>query len=196
MPTWPSETLVPVYACSPPGLLDPVLRFSSDQGYEIRRSQWSRSRRTYQLVYWGNSHELTIILDFIERELRGGAASFDWSYPYPSAIFSINAGTPQVLSTQWAHGLQTGDSVIVTNTNSHNGTYQVGRIHHTAVQLLGTSGGSSEGTGGKVTQFFPYMSLQLDGDSLQPPELSHGYGVFANNDGLARLTLTLREEFS
>ena len=194
MPTWPA-TIVP-YSCSPPGFIDPVLRFSADQGYEMRRSRFSRSRRTYQLVFWETANVMNFILDFIEREIRGGTLSFSWSYPYPMAVFSINAGTPNVLTTVYTHGLQSGDQVVVTGTNSHNNTYTVTRVNIQALQLQGTSGGSSEGSGGLVAQFFPYMVLQLDGDTLAPAELQHSFGPFRDDDSLTRLNLTFLEQFS
>jgi hypothetical protein len=196
MPTWPSPALVPIHSCSPHGLIDPILRFSADQGYEIRRSRFSRSRRTYQLVYWHSADAIMILLDFIEREIRGGALSFVWTYPYPTQINSINAATPNLVATTWPHGLQTGDQVVITNTNSHNGTFTVTWVSLNHFSLQGTGGGSAEAAGGLAAQHFPFMTLTLEGDTLEPPELEHSFGAFRNNDALARLSLSFREEFA
>lgn len=196
MPTWPPVTTIAPYSCSPHGIIDPVLRFSSDQGYEIRRSRHSRSRRTYQLVYWENAHLIMLLLDFIEREIRGGALSFDWTYPYPMRITQITAATPNLVQTPWHHGLQTGDQVVITNSATHNGIRTVTRVNLNNVSLQGTAGGSPEAAGGLIAAYFPYMSLQLDGDALAPPELQHSFGAFRDNESLARLTVSFKEEFA
>ena len=196
MPTWPSATVIPPYSVSPFGIIDPVLRFSSDQGYEIRRSRWSRSRRVYQVTYWDSTNLILQIIDFIERELRVGALSFSWTYPYAQSITSISAATPNLLTTTYVHGLQTGDYAVLADTATHDGTYTVTRINANNVQLQGTTGGVAEGAIGTIAAYYPYMSLQLEGDTMQIPEAMHGWGAMVNDDGYIKLNLMFREEFA
>jgi phage-related protein len=196
MPTWPTATTLQPYSCSPFGIVDPVLRFESDQGYSVRRSRYSRSRRLYQLVYWNQTDELLLLTDFIEREIRGGALSFAWTYPYPQLVSAITADSPNVVSTTYRHGLQTGDFVDITGAASHNGRYQIVRVGATQFSLTGTIGGSPEGSGSRVAVHLPYTALILDNDTMPIPDIQHGWNAFRDNVGLARLTLVLREEWA
>lgn len=194
MPTWPAAPIP--HHVSAPGIIDPVLRFSVDQGYEVRRSRWSRSRRLYQVTYLGTANDILTLFDFLEREIRGGSLSFSWAYPFGQKIQSINTDVPNHLQTQWIHGLQSGDFVSIAGTVAHNAVYQVQRISFTGLNLLGTSGGTAEGTGGTLAPYFPFMSLQLEGDILPPPEVAHDFGAFRDNDSLTRVSFTFREEFA
>lgn len=193
MPLWP-VTPVP-YHVSAPGVLDPVLRMDTDQGYSVRRSRFSRRRRLYQVSYLGTADEIMILLDFIEGTIRGGALSFSWIYPYGQMIASISSATPNLLTTSYRHGLQTGDQVNIAGTVSHNGIFTVTVTGVTTATLTGTAGGSAEGAVGTVAFYLPFASLQLDGDTLPPPEVEHDFGPFRDNDSLTRLTVTIKQEF-
>jgi phage-related protein len=195
MPTWPPPSVLEPYSCSPHSIQDPVLRFEVDQGYSVRRSRHSRSRRLYQVMYFAATHELLIITDFIEREIRGGALSFAWTYPYPQAITAISAASPNVVTTTYVHGLQSQDHVDITGTLTHNGRYQITRVGPTQFALNGVTGGSPEGSGGSVAIHLPYATLLLDNDTMPAPDIMHGWNAFRDNVGLARLPLTIREEF-
>jgi hypothetical protein len=193
MPSWPT-TPTP-YSVSPFGLLDPVIRFEVDQGYSVRRSRWSRGRRLYQVTYLEPSDTLLPLTDFIERVIRGGALSFDWTYPYPSTLFSIVNSTPNAVTMTAAHGLQTGDQVVITGTASHNNTYTITRTGATTYTLDGTAGGTSEGAVGSAALVLPYAALVLENETLAPPDFQHDFGPLQDTNGLFRLALHIREEF-
>lgn len=176
--------------------MDVVLKFESDQGYSVRRSRHSRNRRLYSLTYWATAHNLLQVLDFVEREIRGGALSFAWTYPYGQHIAFINNTVPNLVATTYVHGLQTGDQVAISNTATHNSIYTVTRVNANTLHLQDTSGGSGEGPGGRLAVHLPYASLQLENDTTPLPEPLHDYGPFIDDDSLTRISFLIREEFA
>jgi hypothetical protein len=171
------------------------LKFVTDAGYEVRRPRWSRSRRSYQVTYLGNAHELAPIYDFVEREIRVGALSFVWVHPYGASVTSISNATPNLLTMAYAHGWQSGDSITISGTSSHNNTFTVTRVSATQVSLNGTAGGAAEGALGVAALRLPYASLQVE-DALPVAEYEHAFGPQIDNKGLLRLSLVIQEQFA
>lgn len=191
MPTLPSSP-APLRV-SAPQLIDPVLLQQFDQGYEHRRSRYSRGMRRFTLEYLLASNDLHTIIDFFERQTRGGALAFDWDYPYTHSIVSISNATPNVVTTQYNHGFQTNDQVTITGTASHNNTYTITRSSATAFTLTGTAGGSSEVVG-NVAMHFPYMVV-IAAEALPAPQYREGFGALRNDDGVFSWSLTIEERF-
>lgn len=191
MPTLPASP-APLRV-SAPQLIDPVLIQVFDQGYEHRRSRYSRGYRRFTVEYFLTSNDLHTIIDFFERQTRGGALSFDWVYPYQHSIATISNGTPNVVTTTYNHGFQTNDQVTITSTASHNNTYVITRTSATAFSLNGTSGGSSEVIG-NVSLYFPYMVV-IASDAVPAINYTEGFGALQNDSGLFSWNIVIEERF-
>ena len=192
MPTLPSSPAP--QRVTPPQIIDPILIQQFDQGHEHRRSRYSHARRRYNLEYLVSADDLHILLDFFERQTRGGVLSFDWDYPYSHNIAGISTNIPNILTTAYEHGLQTNDQVVVDDTASHDGTYTITWFSTTKFLLVGTSGGTAEGAIGTVRQHFPKMAIVAP-EQLPLPAYREGFGALQNDSGLFDFAITLEEKF-
>ncbi len=80
-----------------------------------------------------------------------------WTYPAVSIVSSTDA-TPIVLTVGTGHGFLAGDIVTVAShlTNTHaNGTWTLGTVGATTLQLLGTTGTGGGSGGATGTVNFP-----------------------------------------
>lgn len=193
MPTWP--TVPEPQECTPFTVHDPMYEYAVDQGYRLRRSRSSRSRRGYTLMYLENADAMYVITDFIERVIRVNTLSFDWVYPYGSAIFNITSGNPNRVTMTHRHGMQTGQGAEIAGTATHDGLYVVTRFSDTDLDLDGTAGGVAEGVGTLAARF-PRMVCKFSGDMMHVPEILPDFGAFRDDEGLARLTFQIEEEFA
>lgn len=154
---------------SAPSIIDPLHRFSVDQGYEVRRTKFSRPRRRYEVIWRGlptrQYHELR---DFVLQH-RLGLTPFSWTHPTAYDTVASNNTSPVWLS--YAHGLTTGQWIWVTNSQPNttlNGIRQVVRADHLNVYLPGTvAGGAGVAT---VSVHFPYAVARFPDDTWEAPE--------------------------
>jgi len=194
VPTWP---VVPEpLRCTSFSIQDPIYEYAVDQGYRLRRSRSSRSRRGYTLTYLEDADTMFIITDFIERVIRGNALSFDWVYPYGSAILSINTSTPNRVNLTHRHGMQTGQGAEIVGTATHDGLYIVTRFTDTTLQLNGTSGGVGEGSMGTLAIRFARMVCKFSADTMPAPQIFSAFGPYRDDTGLGSLTFQIMEEFA
>ena len=193
MPSYPFPPAP--YQVTPFQPIDPIYTMQVDQGYDIRRSRFSRRRRQFTMVYRNQASDIHAIMDFIERETRGQALAFDWTYPYPHTITNIANGAPNVVTTSHRHGYQTGDQAVITNTASHNGTYTIAYINQTQFSLDGTSGGASESIG-NVAFHLPRAMFLFQNGTVPLPQLVHDFGPLRDNDGLFNWSIQIQETFA
>ena len=192
-PTSPAPASV-----STAGLVDPVLRLRFDQGHESRRSRYSQGWRRYTLEYLGKTAaELRIFEDFYERVTRGGALSFDWTHPSPHTVTDASNASPIVVTTTAAHGLQTGDSVVIagvlTNTNA-NGTHVVTYASATTFSLDGTTGNGAYGGGGTAAVHLPYAVWIVQNETWGPA--AKLIGPDADAKGFFNFVITIEQRFA
>ncbi len=193
MPTWPILPLP--YSVSPFGVIDPAHIAQVDQGYSLRRSKYSRSRRLYQIVYLDTADNIQILTDFIERVTRVNALAFDWTFPYAQTITTISTGNPNILTTVNTHGLQTRQQVVVANTATHNGTFTITRIDATSFALDGTSGGGGESIGDVAFHAQTGVCV-FPGDRMPIPEQQHAFGPLRDAEGLFTFTVPIEVVFA
>ena len=194
MPIFLPATPVPS-SISAPRIYDPLLRFQTDAGYEVRRSRVSRPRRLYTLDWLGRStEELRAIRAFV-LEVRGGALTFSWTHNTAVDPVHLDATTPVIANFQTAHGLFSKQWLYLETPQPGlplvPGFYQYDVLSPTQVTLLGTV---SIGAGNCLARVhLPTASLVLaedtwdGGTKLIGPEQT-GAGRF-------HMSLTLKEEF-
>lgn len=153
---------------SAPAIIDPAIRFSTDGGYELRRSKHSRPRRRYTLDYLGKPAEnLHYLRDFIA-EVRLGVTPFAFIHPTALDVVTITNTTPVILT--YFHGLNTGQMVWVsasTNTSLVALGWVVTRISNSQLSLNGsTAGGAGTAT---VQVYLPQAVLTFADDTWTSP---------------------------
>jgi hypothetical protein len=115
--------------------------------------------------------------------ITGNVALGDHVGTYPDGLYSLvyklKAGTFAITAfadysatvvstvkvTAAAHGLETGEYVIITGTTNYNGTFQITKIDASNFYILATWVITQTGTGQRyyVTTFKPYVYCRLEG---------------------------------
>jgi phage-related protein len=174
------------------GVQHPQIVHRVDDGYELRRSRYTRGTRRYRLEYIVTTADFHVLQDFVYRETANGVLSVEWTFPYPHRIVSITAATPNVVTTVATHGYQTGDMVEISSTPTQNGTHTITRIGATTCSLDGSAGGTPA-TEGFVALYFPVMLIRLpDGEFPMPEKLKAG---ISDTYGWHRFSLDLEEGY-
>ena len=167
MPSFPT-TVLPSHV-SPPAIIDPMIEFSSDQGYQIRRARTSRPRRRWTMDYLGkNVDELRQIRDFF-LQVRLGALEFAWGHPTAVDPVLVSPTTP--VTVQWRHGLYTGMWIFIANgpnPSINNQAFQITRFNEITVTLNGTSAAGIQGLADAVV-YVPHAVGIFRDDTFESP---------------------------
>jgi phage-related protein len=167
MPTYPLPPF-PSHV-SPPAILDPMIEFSSDQGYQIRRARTSRPRRRWTLDYLGKTvDEMRQIRDFLQQS-RLGALEFAWAHPTAIDKVTVAATTP--VTVQWRHGLYTGMWIFIFNSPNpsiNNQAFQITRFNEITITLNGTSAAGINGTADALV-YVPHAVGIFREDTFESP---------------------------
>lgn len=153
---------------SAPTIIDPMLKFETDQRYSVRRALSSRPRRRFTVEWLGKTtYEMRTIRDFL-MQCRLGASVFSWQHTMSVDLASFLSTTPVILAGYW-HGLYTGQWVIVTQASipAIEGIWQVTRIDATQIALNGSSA-----VGAGTCMALPYLPTAVgifDQDEWQSP---------------------------
>lgn len=141
---------------SAPEILDPVYRFRSDAGYEVRRTQTMRPRRRYTMDYLGKgTHELRLIRHFFTLQ-RYGTLPFAWWHPTALEPVVFDPTTPIILHFTTAHGLMDGQMLGVFQSPSGNAANGFWTITSGGSGTVLLNGSTSVGTGpGAVRVYLP-----------------------------------------
>jgi hypothetical protein len=154
---------------SAPAIIDPVHRFTSDSGYEIRRSKHSRPRRRWTVEWLGKTAgEMHGIRDFLH-EVRGGALEFGWVHPTAFEFCVVGNTTP--IQVSYPHGLVTGQAVAIlvsTLPGLVGTTWGVTRLNST---LLTLNGSNAQGVAGYalINVYVPHAVAILSQDTWESP---------------------------
>lgn len=175
---------------SAPEVIDPMLRMSVDQGYEVRRVRHSRPRFRYTVEWLGRTtNEMRSIRDFLMQQ-RLGTLSFRWFHlTARDTDVQVYPTTPITLVFPWGHGLFSGMWVYLTNPAGVNAAlngsvWQITRLSSSEVLLNGST--SLGGPGGCTAQvMLPRAVARFSEDTWQSPvkligpeEINHGYFNF------------------
>lgn len=146
MPQFPIAP-VPSHVAAPE-VIDPMLSFSVDQGYQVRRVLHSRPRFRYTVEWLGKrTDEMRVLRDFLLQQ-RLGTLTFSWYHPtgWESNCIVSNT-TPIWLGYPTPHGLFTGMSVLLRNpvgpVGLHSAFATVTRVDATQLILNGTTAAGS-----------------------------------------------------
>jgi len=169
MPTYPNTPLPSMV--SAPEIIDSSLRFSVDQGYEVRRARTSHPRRRWTLSYLGKTvDEMRIIRDFLQQQ-RLGVLDFAWAHPTAIDHVTIVPTTP-VTAQNWRHGLFTGMWVGIRgspNPGINEQYWSVIWVDDTQVRLNGTTAAGIAG-GADAWVFVPHAVGIFQDDTMASPE--------------------------
>lgn len=190
MPTWPS-TPIPS-SVIPNSSVRETLVSGVEQGYPTLRHTWGRRQRSFTLSYTKlTTHDLYGLWDFVENDLDDGLLLFDWTMPTWNAgqINAVN-GTTQLVICDFHHGLQTGDSVLVSGTPSSDGVSKVTRQTSTRFFLDDRISGTGA-VGGAYQQHLPNAYIERPNGALPQPQKRHG--PVKDDDGLFVLTVRILE---
>lgn len=180
---------------SAPAIIDPVLRYSTDAGYEVRRARVSRPRRRYTLDYLGQTTAtLRLIRDFIASQ-RANVVPCQFYHPLAVDLATINNTTPVILT--YEHGLVTGQWVGVGGGfGGINGFWQITRLGPFDISLNGTT---SSGTGQvSVIQYLPQALVVFSEDTWPVPTKLIGPDQIARGSfrsGYFSWSVTIEEVF-
>ena len=134
---------------SAPEVIDPMLSFQSDFGYEVRRVLHPRPRFRYTLEWLGKTtHEMRYIRDFLMFQ-RLGTLPFSWHHNtgQQSGVVVANT-TPIVLTYPTTHGLVTGMHVYLFNAVGVGaGLQAVYRVTRLSQEQLLLDGSTAAGAG-------------------------------------------------
>jgi hypothetical protein len=146
--------------------IDPVLRYSTDAGYEIRRARTSRPRRRYTLEYQGFTTEhMRLIRDFVYSQ-RANVLPFQFYHPTAVDLATIQSTTPVIVN--YPHDMVTGQWIgIGQGPAPLNGFWQVTRL---GPYDLALNGSTASGAGQvHVIQYLPYAIAVFDQDIWAAP---------------------------
>src|SRR6476646_2305018 len=167
MPTYPLPP-APSHV-SPPAIIDPMLSFASDQGYQIRRARTSRPRRRWTLGYLGKSvDDMRQIRDFLQQS-RLGALEFAWAHPTAVDKVTVAATTP--VTVQWRHGLFTGQWVFIANSPNpsiNDQAFQITRFNEITITLNGTTAAGVNGLADAIV-YVPHAVGIFRDDTFESP---------------------------
>jgi len=185
---------------SAPEIIDPMLKFESDQGYSVRRARTSRPRRRWTLEYLGvNTANMRVIRDFLQFT-RNGVFTFDWYHPTAIEVATFQVTTPvQVLLL---HGLVTGMWVGVSNTPNatiNGGIFQITRTSNANFTLNGSSAAGVQGIG-NVVVYVPQAIAVMNENTFPSPATLIGpeqidYAPQGKRTGYYNFTVTIEEQF-
>jgi len=188
MPSFPT-TPVPRLA-TPFGFSDAAFVSQFDGGARASRARYLKERAQCRLDYLITMEEVHILHDFWYT-VRGTVLPFDFTYPYPHTGITADAGTPVVVTTQFTHGYQTGEQVVITNANATlNGTQTLTRVSATTFSVDGTSGGGGASSG-EVARHLPVVFFTTD--IFPTPGPIMGYGAGFDASALMPFTLSIQE---
>lgn len=180
---------------SAPALVDPVLRFESDQGYVQRRPKRSRPLRRYTLDYLGKTTaEMRTLRDFVMEHRLGGLTC---AFYHPTAVdrVVVLATTPVIL--QYTHGLLTWQYVYIGGS-SHPGlvnTYwRVIRLNPTQLALEGSV---ASGAGfADVVVYLPTAAVSFASDTWDSPtKLMGPEAIGSFREGYFSFSVVVEEVF-
>lgn len=195
MPDYPSFP-VPS-SVSAPALIDPVYRFRSDAGYEVRRSQTMRPRRRYVMEYLGKTtHEMRLIRHFFQQQ-RGGTLPFAWWHPTAEETVLFNPTTPILVGYTQTHGLMDGQMIGIFASplgNARNGFWGI-TIGGSSSLFL--NGSTAAGSGfGAARVYLPKATGIFSEDTMESPvRLNYGYGEGTPGDQRWNFQVTIEEQF-
>lgn len=191
MVSWPTT---PVPSSVTPGTSQRQTQVGGvEQGYPTFRHVWSKRVRSFQLIYSKlTTSDLYGLLDFIDNDLNDGLDLFDWTMPIGNAqaITNIDGSAQNVNTAPNNHGLQTGDSVLVSGTVASDGVSTINRSTSSLFVLNDRVPGANS-IGGLYQRHFPTM--YLDRPNGQVPQAQKLNGRVADQDGLFSLTLRIVE---
>lgn len=187
--------LVPLAsAVSAPAVVDPVLTFSADAGYLVRRARTSRPRRRYTMEYLGlTTADLRLLRDFVV-VIRGGATTFSWTHPTATEQVTIGNTTPVTATFAITHALMTGDWLWVDSASGVTvpiGAYQVTRVTSTQVTLNGTT---AAGAGTMMSRMHLANAMLLLAEDTFPEPVKL-IGPEAAGTGRFNVTTVIQEVF-
>ena len=179
-----------------PVILDPVLRFSTDAGYETRRSRWPHSLRQYLLEYKGlTTPQMRALRAFLQTTVRGAALSFTWTHPTAAEVVTADNGSPVTLTfgSSGHPGVQSGEWLFCAGINGTvNGAHQVASVTSTTVTLLGVNGGG--GGTGTAAVYLPVAGAMLGKEDVIPEPVKL-IGPEKNALGIWNWSLSIEERF-
>jgi hypothetical protein len=175
--------------------IDPVLRYATDSGVEIRRAAHSRPRRRYTLEYLGGTTEyMRLIRDFVYSQ-RANVLPFQFYHPTAVDVATVQNTTPVILT--YPHDMVTGQWVGLGQAPGPlNGFWQVTRLGPYDLALNG-SGASGAGTA-HVIQYLPQAIAIFDQDIWSAPTKIIGPDQIAAGNfrsGMFSWTLDIEEVF-
>lgn len=178
-----------------PSFFDPMLAFSVDSGYELRRPRTSRPRRRFLCEWLGKTTtEMRQIMDFV-LEHRLGSLSFEWYHMTAYDTVPASATTPVILTYQ--HGLVTGQWVAIgSGPPGLVGFWPVTRLNATQISLNGTtSAGAANVT---VIVYLPNAVARFEQDTWGTPVKLIGpdqLGTGGRRQGYFSYSLVVEEVF-
>lgn len=185
---------------SSPEIIDPMLKFESDQGYQVRRAKTSRPRRRWTLDYLGvSTANMRIIRDFFYFT-RNGVLDFSWYHPTSVEVATFQATTPvQVLLL---HGMHTGMWCGVSNTPNpgiNGGVFQITKTGNASFTLNGTSAQGVQGIG-NVVIYLPHATAVMQDNTFPSPTTLIGperidYAPQGLRTGYYSFSVTIEEQF-
>lgn len=197
MAEYPSFLVRPS-AVSAPAVIDSMLSYQTDQGYEVRRAEHSRPRRRWTLSYLGKTvDEMRLIRDFLQQQ-RLGALDFVWQHPTATDRALFDPTTP--VTVRWRHGLFTGMWVAVGDTPNpgiNNQAWQITRIDELTVTLTGTVAAGIAGNG-DVRVWVPHAVGLFQSDTMESPETVIGpeqVPWVQRRSGVFSFSVTIEETF-
>lgn len=178
---------------SAPSVIDEILRFSTDSGYEMRRPLHSRPRYRYTLDYLGlYTQQVRFLRDFLQVH-RLGAMSFQWLHSTAFEVITAGNTTPVTLS--FYHGLVSGMYVnIGSGPAGLLGAWPVTRLDNTTIALVGTTASGAATV--TVQQYLPNAVARFNGDIWESPVKLMGRDELAapgRREGRWNLQLVIEE---
>ena len=91
---FPTLTAQPIYPLSQQRE-DAVIRNSSESGYVLTRPRFTRSRRSFDVVYNGmSSGDFITLEDFYVNSCGNGSAMFNWTHPETLEVLTVRFKEP------------------------------------------------------------------------------------------------------
>lgn len=188
-PTFPVPSSV-----SAPAMIDPQYVFTSDAGYQSRRSQTMRPRRRYTLDYLGKgTHELRLIRHFFNLQ-RYGTLPFSFWHPTALEPVTFVASTPIILHFTTAHGLVDGQMLGVFQSPSGNAANGFWTITSGGSGTVLLNGSSSVGAGPGAVRVYLPKAIGVFSEDTMPSATKH-IGPESGSQGKFSWQVTIEEVF-
>jgi hypothetical protein len=152
---------------SAPAIIDPMLRFQADSGYEVRRALASRPRRRYTVEYLGQTtHLMRYIRDFL-MDHRNGVLPFQWRHS--TGLNSVPCTNTTPVWLQFMHGLVTGQWIDISGGAAPSllGQWQVTRIDSINISLNGSVAAGA--TTVLVSHYLPFAVARFNENTWESP---------------------------